>query len=64
MDEKEKLLSMIKEALERYGEDCEICQKMGYECPVVIPEDAGLDFKPDLSVCVFWTKLYKTLTTQ
>ena len=64
MDEKEKLLSLIKEALERYGDDCEICQKMGYKCPVVIPENADFDFKPDLSVCDFWGKLHKTLTTQ
>ena len=51
-------------ALIRADYSCEICNKMGYKCPVIIPENPPKDFMPDMSVCDFEASLYKTLTTE
>lgn len=61
MNEKEKLINFILEDLKRDSGDCEICLKMGWKCPVYIPEDTPMDFKPDFSVCSFRKKLITTL---
>lgn len=64
MEEKKKLMDLIILNLQYFSSDCEICQKMGWECPVYIPEDASLDFQPDTSVCNFRDNIYKTLTIE
>lgn len=61
-EEKEKMLNLIYNSIEQLGETCEICTKMGYKCPVDIPENADSSFKPDFSLCNFKTRFYKTLT--
>jgi len=58
-----KLVELILEDLKRDSGDCEICVKMGWKCPVYIPEDTPIDFKPDMSACNFRDNVYKTLTT-
>ena len=62
MNEKQKLIEYILEDLKRDGGDCELCVKMGWKCPVYIPEDAALNFQPDTSVCNIRDNIYKTLT--
>ena len=62
MDEKTKLIEFILEDLRMDSGDCELCVKMGWKCPVYIPEDASINFKPDMSVCNIREQLYKTLT--
>ena len=64
MNEKKKLIEFILEDLKRDGGDCEICVKMGWKCPVIIPDNPSKDFMPDTSVCNFKEQLYKTLTTE
>lgn len=64
MNEKEKLIEFILEDLRRDSGDCELCVKMGWKCPVYIPEDTPNDFQPDMSACNFRERLYKTLTTE
>ena len=64
MNEKKKLIEFILEDLKRDGGDCELCQKMGWKCPVYIPKDATIDFQPDMSVCNIKEQLYKTLTIE
>lgn len=62
MNEKQKLIEYILEDLKRDSGDCELCVKMGWKCPVYIPEDAALDFQPDTAVCNIRDNIYKTLT--
>ncbi len=64
MNEREKLIDFILEDLKRDSGDCELCVKMGWKCPVYIPEDTPINFKPDMSVCNIKEQLYKTLTTE
>ena len=64
MDEKTKLIESIYENLKYDGGDCMICVKMGWKCPVIIPDNPPKDFMPDTSVCNFKEQLYKTLTTE
>lgn len=64
MNEKEKLLELILEDLRFDGGDCILCNKMGWKCPVIIPENPPINFMPDMSVCNFRERLYKTLTTE
>ncbi len=64
MNEKKKLIELILEDLKRDSGDCELCQKMGWKCPVYIPEDATINFQPDMSVCNIKEQLYKTLTIE
>lgn len=63
MKETDKLIDFILEDLKRDSGDCELCVKMGWKCPVYIPEDTPMDFKPDMSVCNIKDRIYKTLTT-
>lgn len=64
MNDKNKLIELMLNAMCRCDYSCEICNKMGYKCKVVIPEDADLNFKPDYSKCEFNSNVYKTLTTE
>lgn len=64
MDEKKKLIEVIFEDLKFDGGDCRTCVKMGWKCPVYIPENPSKEFMPDISVCNFREQLYKTLTTE
>lgn len=64
MNEREKLFGMIFDALEHCSYNCEICNKMGWECKVEIPENFSLDFKADFSKCDFKDRVYKTLTIE
>lgn len=64
MDEKKKLIEVILEDLKFDGGDCRTCVKMGWKCPVYIPENPSKEFMPDTSVCNFREQLYKTLTTE
>lgn len=63
MNEKDKLIEFILEDLKKDSGDCELCVKMGWKCPVYIPENPPMDFKPDMSVCNIKAQIYKTLTT-
>lgn len=63
MNEREKLIEFILEDLKRDSGDCELCLKMGWKCPVYIPENADMNFQPDMSVCNIREQLYNTLTT-
>ena len=64
MEEKKKLVELIIDSLEKTGEMCEICTKIGHKCPVFIPENPDLFYKPDFSVCNFKSMIYKTLTIE
>lgn len=64
MNEKKKLIDFILEDLKFDSGDCLLCQKMGWKCPVYIPEDTPNDFQPDMSVCNIKEHLYKTLTIE
>ena len=64
MEERLKFLNLIYKSLEKLGETCEICNKMGFKCLVEIPDDADTSFKPDFSKCNFKTRFYKTLTIE
>lgn len=66
MSEKEKLLDLIFEEVERYTGNCYICDKMGWKCPVNIPEDFDKipGYEADLNKCDFRQHVLKTLTTQ
>ena len=64
MDDKKRLINFILEDLKRDSGDCELCVKMGWKCPVYIPEDTPNDFQPDMSICNIRERLYKTLTIE
>ena len=64
MEDKKKLMELIIHNLQYYSSDCEICHKMGWKCPVFIPENANLYFQPDTSACNFKENIYKTLTIE
>ena len=61
MENKEKLINLIIENLEKSEASCEICTKMGFKCPVIIPENADASFKPDYSKCIFRQKVIAVL---
>lgn len=62
MDTKEKLINLMVESLIKADYSCEICKKAGFNCPVIIPANADIYFKPDFSKCNFKAKVYETLT--
>lgn len=64
MNDKQKLIEYILEDLKRDGGDCELCVKMGWNCPVYIPENPPEDFIPNWSDCNFRDNIYKTLTIE
>lgn len=66
MNVKKKLVDLMLEDIEMYTGDCFICEKMGFKCPVNIPEDYdfSLSNQPDFGKCDFREKVYKTLTIE
>lgn len=66
MDEKKKLIEMILDILDNTDYSCEICTKMGFNCPVHIPDDYdfSLPVEPDFGKCNFKEQVYKTLTIE
>ncbi len=65
MDEKEKLIEVILDCIDKTDYCCEICQKAGFKCPVVIPEDIEITGEiPNFDDCNFKEQVYKTLTIE
>jgi hypothetical protein len=65
-EEKEKLINLMLDEIEHYCNNCILCDKMGYKCPVNIPDDYdfSLDPEPAWEKCNFRDRVYKTLTTE
>lgn len=66
MDEKKKLIDLMLEDIQRFTGDCFICEKMGFKCPVNIPDDYDFTspIEPNFGDCNFREQVYKTLTIE
>ena len=63
-ERKAKAIDVLFDYFDHAGDKCELCGKLGFACPVEIPEDPPSDFNPDFSKCIFKETLCKTLTIE